>query len=91
MTAAYFFAKFKTTRKKVLFKLFIFIVIEFMCINLHYIISGATGGLEWTIERLTTTIEGSIIQVINLIGIITGFLIAIYIILLLLLLAKGSD
>ncbi len=88
---AYFFAKFKTTKKKVLFKLFIFAVIEFMSINLHYIISGVTGSLNWTVERLSTTIEGFAIQVINLVGIITGFLIAIYIILFLLLLAKGSD
>ncbi|MFX0019484.1 MAG: hypothetical protein ACFFAK_03875 [Promethearchaeota archaeon] len=91
MTAAYFFEKFKTTKKKVLFKLFIFAVIEFMCINLHYIISGVTGSLNWTVERLSTTIEGFAIQVINLVGIVTGFLIAVYIILLLLLLAKGSD
>jgi len=91
MTAAYFFEKFKTTKKKVLFKLFIFAVIEFMCINLHHIISGVTGGLVWTVERLTTTTEGFIIQVINLVGIVTGFLIALYIVLLLLLLAKGSD
>ncbi|MFX0026934.1 MAG: hypothetical protein ACFE8M_11040 [Candidatus Hermodarchaeota archaeon] len=91
MTAAYFFEKFKTTKKKTLFKLFIFAVIEFMCINLHYIISGVTGGLEWTVERLTTTIEGIFIQIINLVGIITGFLIAIYIIMFLLLLAKGSE
>lgn len=91
MTAAYFLEKFKTNKKKTLFRLFIFAVIEFMCINLHYIISGVTGDLEWTVERLTTTIEGIFIQIINLIGIITGFLIAVYIIMLLLLLAKGSD
>lgn len=91
MTAAYHFEKFKTNRKKVLFKLFIFGVIEFMCLNLHYIISGVTGSLVWTVERLTTTIEGFFIQIINLISIITGFLIAIYIILLIILLAKGSD
>ncbi len=88
---AYFFEKFKTNKKKVLFKLFIFLVIEFMCINLHYIISGVTGGLVWTVERLTSTTEGFVIQVINLVGIVTGFLIALYTILLLVLLAKGSD
>ena len=88
---AYFFEKFKTNKKKVLFKLFIFLVNEFMCINLHYIISGVTGGLVWTVERLTSTTEGFVIQVINLVGIVTGFLIALYTILLLVLLAKGSD
>lgn len=91
MTAAYYFERFKTNKKKVLFKLFIFAVIEFMCVNLHYIISGVTRTFEWTEERLTTTVGGFFIQVINLISIITGILIAIYIIILLALLAKGAD
>jgi hypothetical protein len=75
--------------KNTLFKIFIFGSIEIMCFILFIIISGITGSFDWPIERQTSSIAGMIIQIINLIVLIDGMIIAIYIIIFIILIVKG--
>jgi len=75
--------------KDALFKISIFFLIEIICLNLFLIISGITGSFEWSVERLTSSIAGMIIQVINLISLICGIIIVIYIIIAIILLIKS--
>ncbi|MFW9774039.1 MAG: hypothetical protein ACFFEO_17940, partial [Candidatus Thorarchaeota archaeon] len=66
-------------KESVRFRIFIFIIIEFLCLIYYYVISGITGNYSWTIIELTTTIEGFLIQIINLIAIIIGLILAVHI------------
>ena len=91
MTVVNDFKKPKINKKRVRFRLFILAVIEITCANIYLVISGYTGSFDWTIERLTTTVEGFVIQVIQLISFIAGVIITVYVIMYLLLIAKGSD
>ena len=91
MTAVNDFKKPKINKKRVRFRLFILAIIEITCANIYLVLSGSTGSFDWTIERLTTTVEGFVIQVIQLIAFFAGIIIAIYVIMYLLLIAKGAD
>jgi hypothetical protein len=81
----------KSTKKQSLFKIFIYGMIEIICLNLYFIISGLEGSFAWTIERLNSTAAGMLIQTINLIAIIIGFVLLIQFIMYLLLVFTGSD
>ncbi len=81
----------KSTKKQSLFKIFIYGMIEIICLNLYFIISGLEGSFTWTIERLNSTAAGMLIQTINLIAIIIGFVLLIQFIMYLLLVFTGSD
>ncbi|MFW9951990.1 MAG: hypothetical protein ACFFKA_17870 [Candidatus Thorarchaeota archaeon] len=74
--------------KDALFKIFILAIIEFTCIILYFTISGISGNFDWTIERLTGSFEGILIQIINLIVLINGMIIFVYIIITIILLIK---
>ena len=65
--------------RKALFKIFVFSIIEFILLNIYIIISAVTSVYNWTIERLTTTSEGIVIQLIGLIAIVSGIYIVIQI------------
>lgn len=75
--------------KKALFELGIFIIIEFMCLNLYFIISGITGEFKWPIEMLTSSFAGFVIQAITLISLICGMIIFTYLIIVIILLIKN--
>lgn len=81
--------KLNENEKDTLFKLFIFSVIQICCINIHLIISTLTGDFNWTVERLTSSLEGMVIQIIDLVAMINGIIIFLYIVIFLILLVKG--
>ncbi len=81
--------KLNEKEKDTLFKLFIFSVIQICCINLHLIISALSGDFNWTVERLMSSLGGKVIQIIDLVSLINGIIIFLYIIILLILLEKG--
>ena len=72
-------------QKDPLFKIFIFAVIQLLFLTLHLIISAISGDFVWTIERLTSSLAGSIIQILELVILIDGIIIALYIVIFLLL------
>ena len=75
-------------QKNNLFILFILAVIQISCYNLYYIITALTGDFVWTVERLTTTLEGFFIQIIDLVLAVNGLLIFLFIVILLFLFSK---
>ena len=78
-------------KKSTLFKIFIFSIIEYICLNIYIIISGLTGDFNWPIERLTTTGEGVLIQILTLIAMIGGFYLFIQIIIYVILILNTPD
>jgi hypothetical protein len=71
-------------QKDVIFKAFIFGIIEFICVNIYLTISGIAGHLFWSVEQLTTTPEGILIQIITFIMFFDGAAIFIYLVIFLL-------
>ncbi len=80
--------KLNKNEKDALFKLFIFSVIQIFCINIYIIVSALSGDFNWTVERMTSSLEGMVIQIINLITLINGIIIFLYILIFLILLVK---
>lgn len=76
-------------KESVRFRIFVFIIIEFLCLIYYYVISGVAGNYSWTIIELTTTIEGFLIQIINLIAIIIGLILAVHIMMYIAILYRG--
>ena len=76
-------------QKDTLFKLFLFSMIHFLLITLYLVISGISGDFDWTIERLTSSLTGVFIQILNLAILINGILIFIYIVILIILTLKN--
>jgi len=75
-------------QKNNLFIAFILAVIQISLYNLYYIITAFTGDFVWTVTRLTTTLEGFIIQIIDLALAINGFMLFLFIVLCLYLLIR---
>ena len=65
-------------QKDTLFKIFLFGIIEFICFTAFITISGLAGHLSWTIEQLTSTPVGMVIQILNLIIVVDGILLFLY-------------
>ncbi|MBA7511443.1 hypothetical protein ES705_03437 [subsurface metagenome] len=80
--------KLNKNEKDALFKLFIFSVIQIFCINIYIIVSALSGDFNWTVERMTSSLEGMVIQIINLITLINGIIIFLYILIFLILLVR---
>ena len=80
--------KHSDNEKDALFKILIFSVIQIYCIYIHFIISAHSGDFNWTIERLMSSFAGSVIQIIDLITLINGIIIFLYIVIFLILLLK---
>jgi hypothetical protein len=80
--------KLSENEKDSLFKIFILSVIQMFCINIHLIISTLSGDFNWTIERLTSSFGGMVIQIIGLITLINGAIIFLYLVIFLILLVK---
>ena len=75
--------------KDALFKLFLFTVVELFCISIYIIISALSGDFNWTIERLTSSFGGQVIQILQLIVLINGVIIFMYVVIFLILLVKN--
>ncbi|MHA1233672.1 MAG: hypothetical protein ACTSO6_04025 [Promethearchaeota archaeon] len=65
-------------QKDTLFKVFLFGIIEFICFVGFITISGLAGHLSWTVEQLTSTPMGMIIQILNLIIVVDGIVMFVY-------------
>lgn len=76
--------------KKALFIIIIFGVLDGICFLIYFFISSKIGIFDWTIEnQISTGLAGQIIQVINLITMINGIVIFIYIVVFVILAIKG--
>ncbi|MFX0009052.1 MAG: hypothetical protein ACFE9R_01950 [Candidatus Hermodarchaeota archaeon] len=75
--------------RNALFKLFLLAIVELMCFNFFIIISAITGSFEWPLERLTSSFAGSLIQIINLVALISGMIIFVYVIIVIIYLLKN--
>ena len=67
-------------QKDPLYKIFFFTVIQLLLLTFHLIISAISGDFVWTVERLTSSLAGSIIQILELVILIDGIIIALYIV-----------
>jgi hypothetical protein len=65
-------------QKNLLFKVFVFAIIEVLCFITYITISGLTGNFEWTVEQLTSTPLGQFLQILNLVVVVDGILIFLY-------------
>ncbi len=65
-------------QKDTLFKVFLFGIIEFICFTGFIMISGLAGHFSWTVEQLTSTPMGMIIQILNLIIVVDGIVMFVY-------------
>jgi len=81
--------KLKENEIDTLFKLFLFTVVELFCISIYIIISALSGDFNWTVERLTSSFGGMVIQFLQLIILINGVIIFMYIAIFLILLVKN--
>ena len=76
-------------QKDALFKIVIFAVIQFLCYNLFLIISAISGHFTWTLEQLTASFAGTVIQILNIVFIVNGVILFLYVVVFLLLLLKS--
>ena len=65
-------------QKDTLFKVFLFGIIEFICFVVFITISGLAGQFSWTVEQLTSTPMGMVIQIVNLIIVVDGIVMFLY-------------
>jgi ascorbate-specific PTS system EIIC-type component UlaA len=91
MTAAFIFDKYQGGRKRILFRTFLLAIIDITCINFYFIISALSMNFDWTEELLTTTLEGFLIQIVWLIGILGGIALVVHIIILFGLYMRSDD
>jgi hypothetical protein len=76
--------------KSALFRILIFAMINVICVVIYNIISYNLGIYNWTIEnQISTGIAGQIIQIINLIVMIDGIGIFIYVVVFIIYIIKG--
>ncbi|MHA1349524.1 MAG: hypothetical protein ACTSPZ_01650 [Promethearchaeota archaeon] len=71
------------------FRIFIIGAIQLLCYTFYLIISTLSGDFNWTVERLTSSLAGVFIQILDLILLINGVILFLYIVVFLLLLLKG--
>lgn len=76
-------------QKNLLFKAFLFCMIEVICFSIFVTVSGIYGNFEWTVEELTSSPVGMFIQILNLVIVIDGILIFLYLLALIITFIKG--
>ncbi|TFF84527.1 MAG: hypothetical protein EU552_00430 [Promethearchaeota archaeon] len=91
MATDFAFENYNKKKKNALFRIFIFSLIEITFINIYFIISAITGVFDWTVELLTTTGEGFIIQIIRLVATVIGIYIFIEIMVYVALILNAPD
>ena len=70
--------KLSEKQKDTLFKVFLFSIIEFICFVAFITISGLAGHINWTVEQLTSTPMGMVVQILNLVIVVDGIIIFLY-------------
>ena len=80
--------KLNKKQKDTLIKMLIFGEIQLMIIILYLFISAISGNFNWTVERLTSSLAGTFIQILDLVLLINGVIIFIYFVVFLILLLK---
>ncbi len=65
-------------QKDALFKVFLFGIIEVICFFVYITISGLAGNFTWTVEQLTSSPTGMILQIVNLIIVVDGIIMFLY-------------
>ncbi|MFX1496019.1 MAG: hypothetical protein ACFFBH_00695 [Promethearchaeota archaeon] len=78
-------------RESVRFRIFILVIIEFLCLIYYFVISGIARNFSWSTIELTTTIEGLLIQIVNLIAIVIGIILAVHIMMYIAILYRGKN
>ncbi len=81
--------KLNEKQKGVIFKIFMFGVIQILCYIINLMISAKLGDFVWTPEMLTSSLTGNIIQILNLILIINAVILFVYVVIFLILLLKS--
>ena len=81
--------KLNEKQKDALFKIFIFAVFQLIFFSLYLIPSAISGDFNWTIERLTSSLAGSFIQILQLVFLLNAMILSIYIAIFLILLVKN--
>jgi hypothetical protein len=69
----------KETKTRILWNIFITILLEVICLTLYLIFSALAGTFIWTIEDLTSSPLGFGVQLVNLASLIVGAAIAVFI------------
>lgn len=82
--------KFNEKEKGVLYNILIFGEIQLLSFVLYLIISAISGDFNWTVERLTSSLAGTFIQILKLVLLINGGVIFIYVVIFLILLVKSN-
>ena len=82
--------KFNEKEKGVLYNILIFGEIQLLSFVLYLIISAISGDFNWTVERLTSSLAGTFIQILNLVFIINAIILFVYIVIFLILLVKSN-
>ncbi|MFX0032755.1 MAG: hypothetical protein ACFE8E_02595 [Candidatus Hodarchaeota archaeon] len=77
-------------KESVRFRIFLFVIIEFLCLVYFFVISGVAGNYTWTTIDLITSFEGFLIQILNLVAIVTGIVLAVHIMMYIALVYRGS-
>ncbi|MBY9021458.1 MAG: hypothetical protein KGD67_10385, partial [Candidatus Lokiarchaeota archaeon] len=72
--------KLNERQKDTLFKIFIIGVIHLLFFNFYLIISAISGEFNWTVERLTSSLAGTFIQILDLVLFINGVVLFLYIV-----------
>ncbi len=81
--------KLSETQKNRLSKVFFFGMIEVICSTFYITISILSGHIYWSVEQLTTTPMGMVIQILSLIILIDGIIISIYLVIFVIKLIKS--
>ena len=82
--------KFNEKEKGVLYNILIFGEIQLLSFVLYLIISAISGDFNWTVERLTSSLTGTFIQILKLVLLINGGVIFFYVVIFLILLVKSN-
>ena len=77
-------------QKDAFYKILIFGEIQLLSFVLYLIISAISGDFNWTVERLTSSLAGTFVQILKLVLLINGGVIFLYVVILLILLLKAN-
>jgi hypothetical protein len=73
-----------------IFKIVIFSTTQLLCYIIFLVISAKVGVFKWTPELLTSSLTGTIMQILNLVFLINGIILFVYIVIFLILLLKSN-
>ncbi len=81
--------KLNRKQKDTIYKIFIFSTTQILCYIIFLTISAKLGVFIWTPEMLTSSLTGTIVQILNLVFIINGIILFVYVVIFLILLFKS--